>query len=51
MLKSSQRDADGGRHSRVSTSVVDEENRERSSSSASNKNNLGEENIEELLNN
>ena len=44
MLKSSNRDADGGRHSRVSTSVVDDENRERSSSSASNKNALAEEN-------
>merc|ERR1712015_22768 len=44
LLKSSNRDADGGRHSRVSTSVVDDENRERSSSSASNKNALAEEN-------
>ena len=44
LLKSSNRDSECGRQSRVSTSVVDDENRERSSSSASNKNNLGDEN-------
>ena len=44
LKSSSNRDSECGRQSRVSTSVVDDENRERSSSSASNKNNLGEEN-------
>ena len=41
LLKSSARDAECGRHSRVSTSVVDDETpRDRSSSAASNKNNV-----------
>ena len=43
MLKSQARDSECGRHSRVSTSVVDDETRERSSSAASNKNNIGDE--------
>ena len=43
LLKGSNRDVECGRHSRVSTSVVDDENRERSSSAASNKNNVGDE--------